>query len=108
MQDGTTALLKAATKGFSDVIEELLKFSPSLGLLKASIEKIEYNLGRGGADHAFTYSPHIRQGLCGGFHIHQMGNFLELHIQSNPILVAITCVFCYQRQEVETLCFETC
>nr|XP_028593009.1 ankyrin repeat domain-containing protein 29 isoform X1 [Podarcis muralis] len=32
--DGTTALLKAANKGYSDVIEELLKFSPTLGLLK--------------------------------------------------------------------------
>ncbi|KFO27134.1 Ankyrin repeat domain-containing protein 29 [Fukomys damarensis] len=32
--DGTTALLKAANKGYNDVIEELLKFSPTLGLLK--------------------------------------------------------------------------
>ncbi|XP_067402689.1 ankyrin repeat domain-containing protein 29 isoform X2 [Emydura macquarii macquarii] len=32
--DGTTALLKAANKGYNDVIEELLKFSPALGLLK--------------------------------------------------------------------------
>ncbi|AWP11249.1 putative ankyrin repeat domain-containing protein 29-like [Scophthalmus maximus] len=33
-QDGSTALFKAALKGHSSVIEELLKFSPSLGLLK--------------------------------------------------------------------------
>ncbi|KAM7012518.1 ankyrin repeat domain-containing protein 29 isoform 1-T1 [Tautogolabrus adspersus] len=33
-QDGSTALFKAALKGHSGVIEELLKFSPSLGLLK--------------------------------------------------------------------------
>ncbi|XP_029988973.1 ankyrin repeat domain-containing protein 29 isoform X2 [Sphaeramia orbicularis] len=33
-QDGTTALFKAALKGHHSVIEELLKFSPSLGLLK--------------------------------------------------------------------------
>nr|KAF6357846.1 ankyrin repeat domain 29 [Pipistrellus kuhlii] len=32
--DGTTALLKAANKGYHAVIEELLKFSPSLGILK--------------------------------------------------------------------------
>nr|XP_033790223.1 ankyrin repeat domain-containing protein 29-like [Geotrypetes seraphini] len=32
--DGSTALFKAATKGFSEVIEELLKFSPALGILK--------------------------------------------------------------------------
>ncbi|XP_008933549.1 PREDICTED: ankyrin repeat domain-containing protein 29, partial [Merops nubicus] len=32
--DGTTALLKAAIKGYNNVIEELLKFSPTLGLLK--------------------------------------------------------------------------
>ncbi|KAM4840919.1 ankyrin repeat domain-containing protein 29 isoform 3-T3 [Thomomys bottae] len=32
--DGTTALLKAANKGYNKVIEELLKFSPSLGILK--------------------------------------------------------------------------
>ncbi|VTJ74413.1 Hypothetical predicted protein [Marmota monax] len=32
--DGTTALLKAANKGYNDVIEELLKFSPTLGILK--------------------------------------------------------------------------
>ncbi|KAJ6662142.1 hypothetical protein lerEdw1_012607 [Lerista edwardsae] len=37
VKDGTTALLKAANKGYSNVIEELLKFSPALGLLKASI-----------------------------------------------------------------------
>uniref|UniRef100_A0A8C0XJ52 Ankyrin repeat domain-containing protein 29 n=1 Tax=Castor canadensis TaxID=51338 RepID=A0A8C0XJ52_CASCN len=34
--DGTTALLKAANKGYNDVIEELLKFSPTLGILKAN------------------------------------------------------------------------
>lgn len=33
-QDGTTALFKAALKGHNSVLEELLKFSPSLGLLK--------------------------------------------------------------------------
>uniref|UniRef100_A0A668ACQ5 Ankyrin repeat domain 29 n=1 Tax=Myripristis murdjan TaxID=586833 RepID=A0A668ACQ5_9TELE len=32
--DGSTALFKAAFKGHNSVIEELLKFSPSLGLLK--------------------------------------------------------------------------
>ncbi|XP_036887876.1 ankyrin repeat domain-containing protein 29 isoform X4 [Sturnira hondurensis] len=32
--DGTTALLKAANQGYNDVIEELLKFSPTLGILK--------------------------------------------------------------------------
>ncbi|XP_072569446.1 ankyrin repeat domain-containing protein 29 isoform X5 [Paramormyrops kingsleyae] len=32
--DGTTALFKAAFKGHNSVVEELLKFSPSLGLLK--------------------------------------------------------------------------
>ncbi|XP_029683496.1 ankyrin repeat domain-containing protein 29 isoform X2 [Takifugu rubripes] len=32
--DGSTALFKAAFKGHNGVIEELLKFSPSLGLLK--------------------------------------------------------------------------
>uniref|UniRef100_A0A452V733 Ankyrin repeat domain 29 n=1 Tax=Ursus maritimus TaxID=29073 RepID=A0A452V733_URSMA len=34
LNDGTTALLKAANKGYNDVIEELLKFSPTLGILK--------------------------------------------------------------------------
>uniref|UniRef100_A0A3B3TCZ0 Ankyrin repeat domain 29 n=1 Tax=Paramormyrops kingsleyae TaxID=1676925 RepID=A0A3B3TCZ0_9TELE len=33
-KDGTTALFKAAFKGHNSVVEELLKFSPSLGLLK--------------------------------------------------------------------------
>ncbi|XP_076583108.1 ankyrin repeat domain-containing protein 29 isoform X3 [Chaetodon auriga] len=33
-KDGSTALFKAAFKGHNSVIEELLKFSPSLGLLK--------------------------------------------------------------------------
>lgn len=33
-KDGSTALFKAALKGHNGVIEELLKFSPSLGLLK--------------------------------------------------------------------------
>lgn len=37
-KDGTTALLKAANKGYNDVIEELLKFSPTLGILKVSTE----------------------------------------------------------------------
>ena len=34
LKDGSTALFKAAIKGHDSVIEELLKFSPSLGLLK--------------------------------------------------------------------------
>lgn len=34
LKDGSTALFKAAHKGHCNVIEELLKFSPSLGLLK--------------------------------------------------------------------------
>uniref|UniRef100_A0A3B4X4E6 Ankyrin repeat domain 29 n=1 Tax=Seriola lalandi dorsalis TaxID=1841481 RepID=A0A3B4X4E6_SERLL len=34
LEDGSTALFKAALKGHNSVIEELLKFSPSLGLLK--------------------------------------------------------------------------
>lgn len=34
VKDGTTALLKAANKGYNDVIKELLKFSPTLGILK--------------------------------------------------------------------------
>ena len=33
-KDGSTALFKAALKAHNDVVEELLKFSPSLGLLK--------------------------------------------------------------------------
>ncbi|TNN29788.1 Ankyrin repeat domain-containing protein 29 [Liparis tanakae] len=33
-QDGSTALFKAAFKGHNGVIEELLKFSPSVGILK--------------------------------------------------------------------------
>lgn len=33
-KDGSTALFKAAFKGHNGVIEELLKFSPALGLLK--------------------------------------------------------------------------
>lgn len=33
-KDGSTALFKAAFKGHNTVIEELLKFSPALGLLK--------------------------------------------------------------------------
>lgn len=41
-QDGTTALLKAAIKGYNNVIEELLKFSPTLGLLKVSIETYNF------------------------------------------------------------------
>lgn len=39
-QDGTTALLKAANKGYNDVIEELLKFSPTLGILKVRPKKL--------------------------------------------------------------------
>lgn len=39
LQDGTTALLKAANKGYNDVIEELLKFSPTLGILKVRPKK---------------------------------------------------------------------
>lgn len=34
LKDGSTALFKAAFKGHNSVIEELLKFSPSMGLLK--------------------------------------------------------------------------
>ncbi|XP_015426033.1 PREDICTED: ankyrin repeat domain-containing protein 29 [Myotis davidii] len=34
LKDGTTALLKAANKGYHAVIQELLKFSPTLGILK--------------------------------------------------------------------------
>lgn len=41
-QDGTTALLKAAIKGYNNVIEELLKFSPTLGLLKVSSETYNF------------------------------------------------------------------
>lgn len=33
-KDGSTALFKAALKGHSSVVEELLKFSPSLCILK--------------------------------------------------------------------------
>lgn len=33
-KDGSTALFKAAFNGHNGVVEELLKFSPSLGLLK--------------------------------------------------------------------------
>lgn len=33
-KDGSTALFKAAHNGHCNVIEELLKFNPSLGLLK--------------------------------------------------------------------------
>ena len=40
LQDGTTALLKAANKGYNDVIEELLKFSPTLVLFKVFCKKI--------------------------------------------------------------------
>lgn len=39
VKDGTTALLKAANKGYNDVIEELLKFSPTLGILKVRPEE---------------------------------------------------------------------
>lgn len=45
LKDGTTALLKAAIKGYNNVIEELLKFSPTLGLLKVSSETLRF-LGR--------------------------------------------------------------
>jgi len=45
LKDGTTALLKAAIKGYNNVIEELLKFSPTLGLLKVSSETHRF-LGR--------------------------------------------------------------
>lgn len=34
LKDGSTALFKAAFNGQNSVVEELLKFSPSLGLLK--------------------------------------------------------------------------
>jgi hypothetical protein len=36
LQDGATALFKASHKGHSGVIEELLKYKPSLGLLPVS------------------------------------------------------------------------
>lgn len=36
MQDGATALFKAAHKGFCAVVHELLKFSPNLRLLPVS------------------------------------------------------------------------
>lgn len=36
-KDGSTALFKAAFKGHNCVVEELLKFSPSLGLLKVDV-----------------------------------------------------------------------
>ncbi|MGH0141013.1 UNVERIFIED_CONTAM: hypothetical protein FKN15_055720 [Acipenser sinensis] len=36
-EDGSTPLFKAAYKGHNDVIEELLKFSPSLSLLKVML-----------------------------------------------------------------------
>ena len=39
-KDGSTALFKAAFKGHNGVIEELLKFSPSLGLLK--VKRIDF------------------------------------------------------------------
>lgn len=42
LKDGTTALLKAAIKGYNNVIEELLKFSPTLGLLKVSSETYRF------------------------------------------------------------------
>lgn len=42
LKDGTTALLKAAIKGYNNVIEELLKFSPTLGLLKVSSETYNF------------------------------------------------------------------
>lgn len=38
-KDGSTALFKAAFKGHHTVVEELLKFSPSVGLLKVEDEK---------------------------------------------------------------------
>lgn len=37
MQDGATALFKAAHKGHSAVVGELLKYRPSLGLLPVNI-----------------------------------------------------------------------
>lgn len=42
VKDGTTALLKAANKGYNDVIEELLKFSPTLGILKVRAKEKFY------------------------------------------------------------------
>ena len=45
-KDGSTALFKAAYKGHNDVIQELLKFSPSLGLLKVKINYYFFTLGR--------------------------------------------------------------
>jgi len=40
LQDGATALFKASHKGHSSVIEELLKYKPSLGLLPVSSKLI--------------------------------------------------------------------
>lgn len=43
-KDGSTALFKAAYKGHNSVIEELLKFSPSVGLLKVKHAAIDFNI----------------------------------------------------------------
>jgi len=39
-QDGATALFKACHKGHSSVVEELLKYKPSLGLLPVSVKLV--------------------------------------------------------------------
>jgi len=39
-QDGATALFKACHKGHSSVVEELLKYKPSLGLLPVSTKLV--------------------------------------------------------------------
>jgi len=46
-QDGATPLFKAAHKGHTAVIGELLKYRPSLGVLPVRVgEEIDENLGR--------------------------------------------------------------
>jgi Ankyrin repeat. len=39
-QDGATALFKACHKGYSSVVEELLKYKPSLALLPVSTKLV--------------------------------------------------------------------
>lgn len=46
VKDGTTALLKAANKGYNDVIKELLKFSPTLGILKVRPAEKFYQIAK--------------------------------------------------------------
>lgn len=42
-QDGATPLFKAAHKGYTHVVAELLKYKPSLGLLPVSRSKIQHS-----------------------------------------------------------------